>query len=233
MRKLTALASTAALILMAPVAHANLLSNGGFESSTFSGSYIQVNSGARLGAWSVDSGSVDLVNQYWTPAEGRYSLDLNGISGGRISQSFGTVIGQLYNVSFSLAGHPQGGGSLKLLTAGVTEAHAFSFNSKGKSFSNMGWVTEGFSFTATSATSTLYFQGNNINAGGGAALDNVSVTAAVPEPSTYAMLAAGLGLIGMVARRRRASRGRGGLAGLCAPHAHSAPRITHKRALIN
>lgn len=33
-------------------------------------------------------------------------------------------------------------------------------------------------------------------------LDNVAVTAPVPEPETYAMLLAGLGLIGMVARRR-------------------------------
>lgn len=33
---------------------------------------------------------------------------------------------------------------------------------------------------------------------------NVSITAAVPEPSTYAMLAAGLAAVGFVARRRKA-----------------------------
>lgn len=34
---------------------------------------------------------------------------------------------------------------------------------------------------------------------------NVTITAAVPEPSTYAMLAAGLAAVGFVARRRKAS----------------------------
>jgi hypothetical protein len=32
-----------------------------------------------------------------------------------------------------------------------------------------------------------------------------SITAAVPEPETYAMMLAGLGLLGFVARRRRTS----------------------------
>jgi hypothetical protein len=45
------------------------------------------------------------------------------------------------------------------------------------------------------------------NAGGdnfGALLDNVSVSA-VPEPETYAMLLAGLGFVGFMARRKRRS----------------------------
>jgi hypothetical protein len=32
-----------------------------------------------------------------------------------------------------------------------------------------------------------------------------SITAAVPEPETYAMMMAGLGMIGFMARRRRAA----------------------------
>nr|WP_229262497.1 PEPxxWA-CTERM sorting domain-containing protein [Duganella radicis] len=35
-------------------------------------------------------------------------------------------------------------------------------------------------------------------------LDGVSLTAAVPEPETWAMLGLGLGLIGFTARRRKA-----------------------------
>ena len=38
--------------------------------------------------------------------------------------------------------------------------------------------------------------------GNGVVVDNLTVAMPVPEPETYAMLLAGLGLIGMAARRR-------------------------------
>ncbi len=39
------------------------------------------------------------------------------------------------------------------------------------------------------------------------ALDNLEVTAPIPEPETYAMMLAGLGLLGLAARRRRQKAG--------------------------
>ena len=41
----------------------------------------------------------------------------------------------------------------------------------------------------------------------GPTLDNVTLTAAIPEPETYALMLAGLGVIGYVARRRRPNQG--------------------------
>lgn len=63
--------------------------------------------------------------------------------------------------------------------------------------------------TNWAATDTLWVRWTDIdNTGGdhGLAIDNVSlsVTAAVPEPSSYALLLAGIGAIGFMARRRRA-----------------------------
>jgi hypothetical protein len=65
----------------------------------------------------------------------------------------------------------------------------------------MGWTTNGFDYIATTNTTTLYFLSMQ-NSAYGPALDNVSVTA-VPEPESYAMLLAGLGLMGAIARRRK------------------------------
>ena len=71
---------------------------------------------------------------------------------------------------------------------------------------NSGWVP--FSFTTPSAGAyTLVLAGRNVgdNAGGttGSVIDAVTVSGAVPEASTWAMLIAGFGLVGAVSRRRR------------------------------
>lgn len=62
------------------------------------------------------------------------------------------------------------------------------------------WSQAGLSFTETAKS--IYF-GETLN---GTGFDNLTLgknLAAVPEPETYAMLLAGLGLMGFVARRRK------------------------------
>ncbi len=204
MNKIKTSIAIAALALLAPLAQASGLVNGGFEDSSFSGSFQTIGTGNGLNGWSVDSGSVDLINNYWSPASGNYSLDLNGSSAATISQSFATTIGQSYSVSFDMAGNTDGGGN-KIITAGVTGDHTFTFDISGKSHGSMGWTTQTFTFQANSALSTLHFSGDSSNTYYGAALDNVTVTAAVPEPETYGMLLLGLGLLGVIARRKKAA----------------------------
>jgi choice-of-anchor C domain-containing protein len=202
MLKTKALAALAICAALSPMAQASaeLIVNGGFESANgFTGSFQPLSSG--LVGWSIDSGSVDLINAYWTPASGAYSLDLNGNGPGTISQSFATQVNQTYLVSFAMAGNPDGG-SNKSIFATVTAPNTYTFDITGVDKANMGWVTHTFTFVATSTSSTLSFVGNVDNSAYGAALDDVSVTA-VPEPETYAMLLGGLGLMGYMARRRQ------------------------------
>jgi choice-of-anchor C domain-containing protein len=197
-----ALAAIAAFAVLSPAAHASveLIRNGGFESAGgFSGGFETIGSG--LDGWTI-GGTVDLINTYWAPASGSYSLDLNGGGAGSISQSFATVVGRTYNVSFSLAGNPVGGGD-KFFYASVNAPVTFTFDINNKTLANMGWVRKSFSFVADSDTSTLSFVGNPYHSYYGAALDNISVVAAVPEPASYGMMLVGLGMVGGLAHRRK------------------------------
>lgn len=195
----------AAFAMLSPIAMAApLITNGGFESSSFNGTFTTFSAGSSaLTGWTIDAGSVDLINTYWAPASGNYSLDLSGNNDGVISQSFATVVGQTYTVSFDMAGNPDDGDKIKTVQVGLSQQPLYTFDTTGQTRSNMGWINQSFTFTAVATSSTLHFASVQDSAYG-VALDNISVTA-VPEPETYAMLLAGLGLLGTFARRRSTS----------------------------
>jgi hypothetical protein len=71
-----------------------------------------------------------------------------------------------------------------------------------------GWKTATMTFTANSASQVLSFlaEGSTPGAPPFMLLDGVSLTAAVPEPETWGMMLGGIGLVGFLARRRRAQQ---------------------------
>ena len=216
MRKIALLAPLSAPLL-ASAAGPNLLSNGGFEN--LAGAALEGWGGYTYGAgysqpmagWTVDTGSVDIVHKdtAWGPAsEGNFSLDINGWDAGKItSNSFATVVGQIYTVSFDysrnvygsadfVATANAGGQSLVITTQNDTGTYGTPYHMK--------WVSTGFQFKAQEELTTLSFTANT-QGNAGVFLDNVSVTAAVPEPETYALMLAGLAAVGFVARRRKSA----------------------------
>ena len=173
----------------------NLINNGSFEiGQDPGGNFTALSPGAtNITDWTV-IGPVDYVGGVWQASDGSRSVDLNELSAGEIQQTFNTIVGENYTVTFDLAGNPQGGPTLKSMTVLAAGASAdFTFDISGKSTSNMGWETKTWMFTATGSTTTLSFISNN-DGNAGPALDNVSVSETfvtdVHEPQTLMMLGA-------------------------------------------
>ncbi|MCK9685771.1 choice-of-anchor C family PEP-CTERM protein [Scleromatobacter humisilvae] len=182
-------------------ASTNLVADGSFSEGSGVGSYSTTFAGGNIGAWNVTSGSVDLIGSYWAAPTG-YSIDLDGNSPGAISQDLSLATGG-YLLTFSLAGNPDGGSAVKSVEVaidGVT--HDFTFDTTGQARNNMGWLTESVYFSNTAATTTLSFTSKDAGGPYGAALADISVTA-VPEPGSTALMLAGLGMVGVMASRRK------------------------------
>ena len=66
-----------------------------------------------------------------------------------------------------------------------------------------GWATHSIDFNAITGNQTLLFKGLNSSGDSTAFIDNISLTAAVPEPSTWALMMAGMAGTVFTARRGR------------------------------
>lgn len=71
--------------------------------------------------------------------------------------------------------------------------------------SSVGGTVSGLNWSSGETLWIRWVETNDVGNDHGLAIDNValSVTSAVPEPSSYALMLAGLGAVGLIARRRR------------------------------
>jgi choice-of-anchor C domain-containing protein len=150
-----------ALGITAAVAYAvNLTADGGFETPVVAGGFQTFGTGSTIGgAWHVDSGSADVVHTSLAPFKGKQSLDLDGNSPGAISQDVPTAAGNDYKIAFKLAGNLFCAPVVKTVSVrwnGV-EVGRFTFDTTGKSATNMGYVGKKAIGHATGAHSTLQF----------------------------------------------------------------------------
>ncbi len=147
--------------------------------------------------------TVDLIGQGGSfdllPGNGSY-VDLDGStnSSGVLRNFVKLIAGTQYTLSFWLAGNQradQGTESVNVHFGGVDQT--FNLKSYLDPFKTFSLI---YTPTVTDTSSFGFTTNSNDNVC--ALLDNVSVTA-VPEPETYALMLAGLGLIGFSARRRK------------------------------
>ncbi|MEU5161782.1 choice-of-anchor C family protein [Streptomyces sp. NPDC020875] len=182
----TALALAATGAVLAAPAQAAALSrfdNGSFEYPLApANSFSTHPAGSLLGPWRVGGGGIDLIdNGFWQAAEGDQSIDLNAGAPGSVTQTFTTVPGRTYTVSYSLAGNVDGNSQPVVKTGRVLidgqNFQDFSFDVTGKTRPAMGYVNRQFDFTAGAAATTLAFVSGTPGAHG-PAIDNVQVKSA-------------------------------------------------------
>jgi hypothetical protein len=174
----------------------NLINNCGFETGDFSGwtqggntSFTEV-----TGSLTVGGGGTT-----FDPNSGNFQAEL-GPSGsdGTLAQQFATTVGNVYQVSFYMAGEGGEGSDFSALFNGTT------LLATGDPAPQQFYTLYSFNVTATTSLSTLQFAFRNDSSF--QLLDDVSVKSLsgplVPEPGTYALLFFGLAGLGAMSRRK-------------------------------
>jgi choice-of-anchor C domain-containing protein len=203
------LLATTAISLIPMAAHANLVSNGTFAApSCTSSTFCTYHPGdTNITGWSVSGNSVDLITGYWqTPPGGGNSVDLDGNGrGGVAASSFATTTGTEYTLTFELSGNPDGSlgpHTVQVDAGGTIQNFTFDTAASGNSRSDMHWLLETMTFTATSNSSLLSF--TSLDPEGsfyGPTIGDVDVE--VPEPATLAIFGLGLFAAGAYGSRKR------------------------------
>jgi hypothetical protein len=141
----------------------------------------------------------------------------SGNSGQWLAQTFDTIAGHMYQVSFQylVQQGPLGGGFNEEWTFDALNGATVLFD-QSQVFSNTAWVTSTFVFAAVGSASTIRFTDNSGLLGTDHlsvnwALDAVNVTdlstpAGVPEPAAVALTGAGLAALGLIRRRAHGRR---------------------------
>jgi hypothetical protein len=156
--------------LAGTVSAANLVANGGFETPKplvgVSTIFVSNSDG-----WNMNH--INIIRTYWKSAEGSQSIALS--THGSVSQTIPTTPGNLYNLSFALAGSPNSGTKhLEVFWGGESQG-TYTFDTTGKTQNNMGWIYVHISnLIARSETTEIKFTtlDNNFD---GPALDDIVV----------------------------------------------------------
>jgi choice-of-anchor C domain-containing protein len=225
--------SLLAVIGAAPVARANLITNGSFEQLNLAATpmnpygFVTLHPGSTsLSGWTVTGNTVDVVpGTYWQASAGNWSIDLTGTPGvGAVTQVVGTGVGTTYKLSFDLAVNPENltnelalvkklRATVQSSTAAVIAQVDYPGLAGVRTKGNMQYVTETFYFTATTNLTAISFaalaptMASASQIYTGPVIDNVNLvplTGNTPSvPEPASLAVLGVGGAALVSRRRR------------------------------
>ena len=197
-------------------ANAAAFSDGSFETPGSDNTKTLITTG--IGPWIHGGAGQDYYE--FTGSDGQVAQNGNyfvgfghsGSVGGFLSQTFDTIAGNVYNVSYFVAKQQDGSpADAALFDVSVVDAIAStSLASSSGSVFGTAYLLKTLSFTATSASSKLTFKddggGNNLYYN--LSVDNFTVNGSVgpepaPVPEPVSLTTLGVGLVGLAAARRR------------------------------
>jgi hypothetical protein len=212
--KLLLLAATACASFSASAA-TEYLTNGGFETSgvagyaTFSSDYIKNGNLYDPSIVTIGSNPASFHGSWasFGALEGANMLIVNG--------GLDSSQGVFWSQTLSLSAGSYDFSAAAASTYPTNPSHVVAIATINGNDYSLGGVQLGSSTQWDTFTGTLNLQSaasvtiklKNLSTdytGNDFAVDQISLTSAVPEPETYAMMLAGLGLVGFAARRRKA-----------------------------
>ena len=195
--KIKLLALCASVLLAAPAVSLAAVYNVDARANSTSGGIGQA---VALTAGSAFTVTVDPLDLWSAGALPRWS-NANGLTGATLLATGAADTNG--DVPSLVAGTVIGPGSFGNYNQGGLSAPFGSLVGEwGNALGSYFVIGTNYAGVATDSTLNLYYFDSNNGDNTGSILANVDV-AAVPEPETYAMLLAGLGLIGFSARRRK------------------------------
>jgi hypothetical protein len=198
------LAAAPFVVSAAPI---DLINNGSFEDVSSADGVQSLTPGTwqiftSIPGWSSGSSGIEVRNNVaGTAYDGSQFIELDTTNNSIALQSIATVAGSIYDLTFYFSPRPG-------VTAATTNNIEVYWNGTllqlltGTGTSTHNWQAFNFSVTGT-GTDTLRFVAAGTSDSFGGSLDMVSLTQAVPEPGTLALLMGGL-LAAFGARTARA-----------------------------